>query len=97
MIAHKWQCDIPQLRHLTQFNESWCPPGQENLWLETLSEAAREALHRFVARDFDCTAAEMQALYERLQVLTQLQYFDKVRKTGEDSPEAGQRPPSHAS
>lgn len=92
MSAHKWDGDIPRLRHLTQFNESWYQAGQENAWLETLSEAAREALHRYVAKDHDCPAEEMQEIYEKLQHLTQLQYFDKVRRTGEDVPEAGQLP-----
>ncbi len=92
MSAYQWQCDIAQLRHLAQFDEGWCQPGQESAWLKTLSIGAREALHRMVSKDYDCTDEEMEALYNQLVKNTQLQYFEKVIRTGEDLPETGNLP-----
>ncbi len=92
MAAHEWQLSLVQLRHLSQFNASWCQPGQEDAWLKTLSVGAREALHRMVSNDYDCPENEMKSLYERLIETTQLQYFEKVLRSGEDLPESGKLP-----
>ena len=85
MGAYQWKWSVIQLQEISQFEEKWCAAGEENAWLEQLSGAAREAFHRFIARDFDCGAQEMEALCLRLQEATQLHYFDKVRRTGEDA------------
>ncbi len=92
ITAHQWQCNIAQLRHLAQLDESWCQPGQESARLKTLSIGAREALHRMVSKDYDYTDEEMEALYNQLVKNTQLQYFEKAIRTGKNLPETGNLP-----
>ncbi len=89
MGSYQWQWNIPELRQLSQFEEGWCRAGEENTWLKKLSDAAREALHRFVARDFDCPQPEMENLCSRLQKAAQLHYFDIVRRAGGDTTPGG--------
>ncbi len=94
MAAHEWQLNLTQLRQLSQFDTSWCQPGQEEAWLKTLSVGTREALHRMVSNDYDCPEEEMKSLYERLLETTQLQYFENVIRAGGDIPESGSPPES---
>lgn len=86
MSAYHWKWSLAQLQELSRFDESWCKQGEENIWLDRLSVAAREALHRAVAQDYDCPAPEMESLYMKLEKITQLHYFDNVRRTGGDAP-----------
>jgi hypothetical protein len=92
VASHEWQLSLTQLRHLSQFNASWCQPGQEDAWLKTLSVGAREALHRMVSKDYECPEEEIKSLYERLVETTQLQYFEKVLRSGEDTSESAGPP-----
>ncbi len=47
-----------------------------------------------VSKNYDCTDKEMEALYNQLAKNTQLQYFEKAIRTGEDLPETGDLPES---
>ncbi|MBT3352893.1 MAG: hypothetical protein HOC91_08650 [Nitrospinaceae bacterium] len=82
MSAYNWKWSLAQLQELSRFDESWCKQGEENTWLDRLSVAAREALHRVIAQDFDCSAPEMEILYSKLEKITQHHYFDNVRREG---------------
>jgi hypothetical protein len=80
------EIEPPQLQGSSRFDESWCKRGEENTWLDRLSVAAREALHRLMCQDFDCPVPEMERLYTKPEKVTQLHYFDKVRREDEDAP-----------
>ncbi len=85
MSNYNWKWSLVQLQELSRFDESWCKRGEENTWLDRLSVAAREALHRLMCQDFDCPVPEMENLYANLEKVTQLHYFDNVRREGGDA------------